>query len=286
MTNAYQELYLTCFPEDTPEDAAHLFEAVFSKAVCIDRKVDGRPIAMLYLMDCSLTTPSGSVPYYYLYAACTHPDYRGRGIMGQLLEEAKQAATLAGKQGIFLKPANQPLFGFYEKSEFQPFFKVCKLQTSAADFCSKLDLMYPDDSVDFAPCTMAEWFEKRKQLLPHLTGLYADFPKSLLLGATDGCHVLLGADGMGLAYEIREDLLFIKEALAPLGNEDALLLATRDLLRETGCSRLELRMPATACSHQLLRFGAKIEPFSVIWSKDIGLLLPLYDPPYHGFAFD
>ena len=281
MKDAYQELYLTCFPEDTPEDAAHLFKGVFSKAICLERKVAGRPIAMLYLMDCNLVSANGVAPFYYLYAACTHPDFRVQGIMGQLLAEAKQVAIQNGKQGIFLKPANRPLFDFYQKSAFLPFFAVCKLQISTQAFGAFCQTM-PLQAVSADPCSMEEWYDTRRTLLPRLTTLYADFPKSLLLGATDGCQALR-LEGAGLVYEIREDTLLVKEALVLPEKEPALFSLLYDLLGTTGCRNLELRLPATACSPALQQLGGRVEPFSVIWSAKP---IPTTQTPYHGFAFD
>ena len=81
----HKQLYLLCFTEDTAEDAELLFKNVFSKAkmVC-EYNAEGLPIAMLYLMDAKIVDNGKKDDYYYLYAACTHPSYRGKGIMGSL----------------------------------------------------------------------------------------------------------------------------------------------------------------------------------------------------------
>ena len=101
--SAYKDLYLKCFTEDSEQDAEFLFETVLKKAERVCEYENGTPIAMLFLMDCRIQTKTESLPFYYLYAACTHPDHRGKGLMSKLLEKAKQKSLADGKMGIFLK---------------------------------------------------------------------------------------------------------------------------------------------------------------------------------------
>ncbi len=50
----------------------------------------------------------------YLYALATHPDYRGRGLMGELIRKAQQLVRESGMAGAFLIPAEETLKGYYE----------------------------------------------------------------------------------------------------------------------------------------------------------------------------
>ena len=203
----YKKLYLLCFTEDTEEDAELLFKNVFSKAKMVSKTDEkGSPIAMLFLMDAKIVTNGISSDYYYLYAACTHPDHRGKGIMANLLEEAKEIATKDNKLGIFLKPANPPLFDFYAKSNFMPYFNVCKINMLAENFISQ----YPSELLNAQIKTLEEWYETRKEFLGDINSSYVDFSKELLITAADGSVPIIAKD-FGFVYEVRDDLLLVKE---------------------------------------------------------------------------
>lgn len=87
--------------------------------VCIEYLVDDKPISMLFLLEGYL---SGS-KCKYLYAACTHKDFRSRGIMGQLIEYAKQYCIQLNYSSIFLVPAEEELYSYYKKFGFADVFR-------------------------------------------------------------------------------------------------------------------------------------------------------------------
>lgn len=280
--SAYKELYLKCFTEDTEQDAEFLFETVLKKAELICEYKNGMPIAMLFLMDCHLQTKDAALPFYYLYAACTHPDYRGKGLMGKLLENAKQKSLADGKMGIFLKPATPSLFNFYAKSGFEPFFKYTKICCSAEHFLNNVDI-----KPALAPITqmsLKEWQMRRYEPLNLLCDIYADFEGDLFYSATAGCSVAF-SDGAAIVYEKRDDTLLVKEAFCRKGNENSLLSLAGAVLLKLGAQNIELRLPAVYNDDAFKGLNPKTEPFSVIWHNG-SLNLLCYDTPYHGFAFD
>ncbi|GAD05353.1 acetyltransferase [Porphyromonas crevioricanis JCM 15906] len=59
----------------------------------------------------------------YISGACTHPEYRNRGFMSQLMQEALQMMYAKGDIYSFLIPAEPWLFDFYQKSSsYSPAF--------------------------------------------------------------------------------------------------------------------------------------------------------------------
>lgn len=275
----HKKLYLLCFTEDTKEDADLLFENVFSKAKMLSECNDlGFPIAMLFLMEAKIVDNGKSDEYYYLYAACTHPDYRGRGIMGNLLEKAKAEAIKDNKKGIFLKPANPPLFDFYAKSNFLPYFKVCKVCMESAEFVSS----YPQETLSLIATDLNEWYSLRQDFLKGLNSPYVEFSKDMLVAAADGCIAVKGKD-FGFVYEIRDNLFLVKEALCEKGAADDLFSAIAKTLSDTNCSKVEIRLPP-ALQGDLSTFSAPAQPFSVMWFTEEGK--PLKTNGHHGFAFD
>lgn len=81
---------------------------------------DGEVQSVLYLLDCALQSGSKLYDGYYLYAAATKPQYRRRGLMRSLIEEAKDYMRETKKDFIALVPANAPLYNYYHTFGFEP----------------------------------------------------------------------------------------------------------------------------------------------------------------------
>ena len=80
---------------------------------------NGEVQSVLYLLDCQLQAGKQRYDGYYLYAAATKPQYRRRGLMRTLIEEAKAFMHESGKDFIVLVPATKPLYDYYEQFGFQ-----------------------------------------------------------------------------------------------------------------------------------------------------------------------
>ena len=79
---------------------------------------DGEIRSVLYLLDCRLQAGGQLYDGYYLYAAATKPQYRGKGLMRALIEEAKAFLHETNKAFIVLVPASKPLYDYYERFGF------------------------------------------------------------------------------------------------------------------------------------------------------------------------
>lgn len=75
--------------------------------------------SVLYLLDCALQSGGQLYNGYYLYAAATKPQYRRRGLMRALIEEAKAFMRETRKDFIALVPANAPLYDYYHTFGFE-----------------------------------------------------------------------------------------------------------------------------------------------------------------------
>lgn len=276
----FKNLYLLCFTDDTEEDAEILFKNVLSKSKCIaEYNQNNKPIAMLFLMYASIVFGGISYPYYYLYAACTHPDYRGQGIMGRLLAKAKDTAIKENKEGIFLKPANKSLFDFYERYEFTPYFKVCKINSPSADFTK----CYTPCSDNISKTTLEEWYLLRKTFLSELSDGYVDFGKEILSTAADG-SIAIKSNNFGFVYEKRDDSLLVKEALCKKEYIKGLFSAISYIAEESSAQKLEIRLPVML-NEAIPFFKDLVQDFSVIWlAPNSNKQNPA--SAYHGFAFD
>ena len=282
MTNytELKNLYLLCFTDDTEEDAEILFKNVLSKAKSIlEYNEKGKPIAMLFLMDANIIVDGNPLPYYYLYAACTRPDYRKKGIMGKLLDKAKKEAIANEKEGIFLKPANKSLFNFYARYDFKPYFKICKINTSIKNFTK----LFNTGSACTSKVSLDEWCSLRKSFLSKLSNGYVDFSKDILTTAADG-SIAINSQNFGFVYEKRDDLLLVKEAICEKGYTNELFNAISQIAKTFDVSEIEIRIPV-ALNNEIEHFDDLIQDFSVMWlTPNTQKLNPANF--YHGFAFD
>lgn len=81
-------------------------------------------IAALQMIPYPLTFCGQTVDTAYISGACTHPDFRNRGVMGELLAES--FARMHLRQVLFatLIPAEPWLFGYYTRTGFAPVFNL------------------------------------------------------------------------------------------------------------------------------------------------------------------
>ena len=84
--------------------------------------VSGRVISQFFLLPAVLHTQDGLKNADYLFAAATHPDYRGKGIMGSLLSKARTFCKARGKDAVVLLPGTPELYRYYEKHGYETAF--------------------------------------------------------------------------------------------------------------------------------------------------------------------
>lgn len=104
--------------------------------------VDGnRIVSMLYLLEGNFVISQIKYPSYYLYAAATAEDYRGKGIMGRMLGFAEEKAKKSGKDFICLLPAEDSLYGFYSKYGYKSVFKkkTVNIKNGTKNVCDRVD---------------------------------------------------------------------------------------------------------------------------------------------------
>lgn len=93
---------------------------------------NNRVVAQLFLLEGVFRVSEKEYPSYYLYAACTHPDFRRKGIMKELLLSVEQEAKNRNIGFICLVPAEKSLFDYYSKFSYKPVFskKVFSVEKS------------------------------------------------------------------------------------------------------------------------------------------------------------
>ncbi len=124
-----KSLYKRAFPHDPDDFVSDFINRYFSNN-CRYTVKDGKLVSMLFLLKGELKTCEVSYPLAYLYAAATHPEYRNKGLMKELIERVKKETA---EQGVLLatKPASSSLFGYYSGLGFKTRFYHSKYSPSA-----------------------------------------------------------------------------------------------------------------------------------------------------------
>ena len=117
-------LWLRCFPEDSEAFVNHFYAYYGHPSHHLTIEEGNEVIAMLHHIDTyRYVFYKEPLRTAYIYAACTAPEHRGKGLMGQLIA---RTLRLLHKKRIPLCvtiPASESLFQYYGRFGFVPAFK-------------------------------------------------------------------------------------------------------------------------------------------------------------------
>jgi len=113
----YKQLWLTCFPQDSPDFVERYFAVKYTQRSHFYRLVDGRLAASALYLPFTLRLQGRSLKAAYVSGLCTHPDFRNRGLARELLEHIHDMATAQGLIASLLIPGSPELRAFYERAE-------------------------------------------------------------------------------------------------------------------------------------------------------------------------
>ena len=123
------------------DDTKASLDSFFKKTVSVDRVLavfwNEKPVSALYMLESDILNNGKSYSAYYIYAVCTHPDYRGKGLMKSLFEELFKVAKTRSIDYLFLVPEEEYLFGIYEKLGFKKGFAYYEECAFKKDFQNK-----------------------------------------------------------------------------------------------------------------------------------------------------
>jgi GNAT superfamily N-acetyltransferase len=105
-----KQIWLSCF-EDKPEAVDLFFSENKGQLSAYAAKLDGKAVAAVYLLKCSLN----DLKAHYLCGAATLAQHRGQGIMTGLIEYALEDAKKDGDVFSLLFPASNSLYGYYSR---------------------------------------------------------------------------------------------------------------------------------------------------------------------------
>ena len=126
-------LWKTAF-DDSEENLGYFFKNTASPERILAVFKDGKPVSALYMLESEIINKEKIYSAYYIYAVCTHPDFRGKGLMKSLFEELFKVAQSRNIDYLFLVPEEEYLFNIYEKLGFKNGFSYSEETLSRKDF--------------------------------------------------------------------------------------------------------------------------------------------------------
>lgn len=224
-------LWQSCFGDDR-ETIDMFFKNSFSyenAVICTDK---AEVVSQLFLLPEKLSLGEKEYFAYYIYAAATAESYRKQGIMGSLLEFTSALAADRKADYLFLVPATEKLFDYYEKFGF---YKALYAEKTVF----KLAGSKPLDIKSTEPSDIKKAALKREKLLKGVNRvvwreneikLFSDF-----LG--DDGKIVFG-DDFYVSYSPAENGVFVTELLCEGTYENAL-----DVLKKTGENTFFVSVP-------------------------------------------
>lgn len=124
-TRAVRALFDLCFPDESGFNA-YYFEHIYRAERTLLYMQGDKLCAMAQMLPYQLFMNGAVGEATYIYGACTHPAYRRKHLMAQLLEASFQEDLRRGRLASFLIPQEAWLFDFYRPFGYLPAFTLQK----------------------------------------------------------------------------------------------------------------------------------------------------------------
>lgn len=116
-----RNMWKICF-EDSEEFLDLHFSCKYKNENTLIFFQEGEAVASLQMFPYTITFYKQEVPFYYLAGLCTLPQHRKKGYMAQLIYASHKVMQERGIPLSILVPAEDWLFGFYEKYDYEQIF--------------------------------------------------------------------------------------------------------------------------------------------------------------------
>lgn len=243
MKEKVKALWKLCF-DDSDQFIDMYFRLRYKSEINVVIESGNEVISALQMLPYPMSFCGKQVATSYISGACTHPDFRNRGVMRQLLS---QAFARMLPNGIFfstLIPANPWLFDHYARIGYAPVFQYSTKEIILPEFIPskeiKVDIVseYKEEVYSYLNKKLAE----RPCCIQHTT---EDFEVIMAdLAISNG--ILLVAklnneiNGIAIVYK-RDESVIINELLVETKDAEHSLLF--HLKQHTGCNRMIQLLP-------------------------------------------
>lgn len=187
---------------------------------CVVLEKEGEIISMLFLLKCSLDSQEGR----YIFAACTHPLYRGCGFMAQIIEYVKKYYKDICSF-LCLVPAHNDLFHYYKRLGFKTYFynTILNIENKTKNITVPVNLPYETfTSLRHQYPNVLQWGEQESQMV---------FQENLFIGGKN----LKTPTGYAILRE-NKDVCQVIEWISSTYDKN-------ELINLTKCNQIEVRMP-------------------------------------------
>lgn len=123
------KLWNVSFPEDE-NFTKWFFENYFNIEYTIVYEDNGVVVSMLQMLPHEIKN-LGKVSY--IFGACTLPEYRGKGIMAELIAYSEKLDRQKDLKASILIPQEESLFNFYARFGYEPHFYISQKEFSKQD---------------------------------------------------------------------------------------------------------------------------------------------------------
>lgn len=204
---ALKQLWKLAFG-DEDEYIEHFFARYYAPQRMLVLEEEGQVRAMTARFDVPLVCADGtSVPSAYLYAVATHPDCRGRGLAGRLLDFAGKWLGERGYACLTTVPARPDLHAFFARNGFEEGFALFR-EEYAHPGEGERAVLTPVSGETYGAL-------REKQLAGRAHAAYSAAALDYQHGAcalSGGGLYRVGADGCA-CVDVSGDTVFVKELL-------------------------------------------------------------------------
>ena len=211
---ALEALYDICFPGE-PGFRVWFFDRVWRPENTLVWEESGGLPSAVQVIPMALGLGGEAFASHYIYAAGTRPDFRGRGIMGRLLDRAFEDGTAAGQDFSCLITENDSLFAFYRPFGYECIARVGRFSSKASPPPRGLTVR-PAAEGDTEAIMRIYRAETRKTLAVERNDDYFRLMRELY---EENFKVLCDESGDIKAYcftEKRQQDVFVSEAMGPM----------------------------------------------------------------------
>lgn len=133
---------------DTDDYINLFFKMLYKKGNAVYKKQGEEIISALYLLPFNMSFNGYIVKTAYLCGAATLPEYRGKGLMSELMNTAIKRLADDNIPFCTLIPANEGLFDYYSRFGFADIYKTKKIRVKREEFDKKSLITF--DKIDNA----------------------------------------------------------------------------------------------------------------------------------------
>ncbi len=120
-------LWLTCFPDEEKAALNNFFEKSVTPENVIATFLGAKIVNAMYLLESEIVLKSKRYNAIYVYGVCTHPEYRGKGLMKTAFKYLDESVADKSIDYLFLVPATDSLFEMYKKLGYKTGFSYEKI---------------------------------------------------------------------------------------------------------------------------------------------------------------